>query len=75
LLAAVLAPTEKHPLAGIGCVFDGCYAGVLVTAVTERLLAAFATSAPEEGLALFNLDGIWRFLRDDGCCQVSALVC
>ena len=75
LLAAVLAAAEKHPLACLGCVFDGRYAGVLVTAIAERLIAAFATSAPEVGFTFFHFERVRRFLRDDGCCHGIALVC
>ena len=69
LVAAVLAATEEHALAGVGCVFHWRYARILVTAIAERLLAALATSAPEVGFACFNLNGVGRFLRDHGCCH------
>ena len=75
LLAAVLAAAEEYSLTGLGCVFDGRYAGVLVAAIAKRLLATFSTSAPEVGFTFFNFDGVWRFLYDNGCCHVSALVC
>ena len=69
LLAAVLAPTKKHTLAGIRCVLDRCYAGVFVAAVAERLLAALAAGAPKVAFALFNLDRVGCFLHDDRCCH------
>lgn len=75
LLATLLAAAEEQPLADISCVLDGRDARVLVTAIAEGLLAALATRTPEVGFALFNFDGVWRFLRDYGCCHVFALVC
>lgn len=73
LLAAVLAAAEKHPLARLCCVSNGCDARVLVASITEGLLAALATSAPEVGFALFYFDWIRRLLRYDGWCHVPAL--
>jgi hypothetical protein len=71
----LLATAKEDPLAGLGCVFEGRYARVLVTAIAERLLAALATRTPEVGFSFFNFDGVWRFLRYDGCCHVPALAC
>ena len=56
LVAAVLAAAEKHPLAGIGCVFDRRYVRVLMAAVAKWLIAALTTSAPEVGFAFFHFD-------------------
>ena len=75
LLATLLAAAEEHPFVGLSCVLDGRYAGILVTAITEGLLAALATRTPEVGLALFNFDRVRRFLRYYGCCHIPALVC
>lgn len=75
LLATLLAAAEEHPLAGLSCVFDGHYAGILVTAIAEGLLAALATRTPEVGLALFNFDQVRRFLRYYGCRHILALAC
>ena len=63
----MLATTEKHALAGVSCVFHWRDAGILMTAIAERLLAALAAGAPKVGFALFNFNGIGRFLRDYGC--------
>lgn len=62
--AAVLASAKEHTLRGISGVFDRCKARVFVAAIAKGLLAAFATSAPEVGFTLFNVDGIGRFLGD-----------
>ena len=69
LVAAVLTATEEHALTGVSCVFHWRDARELVTAIAEGLRAAFAASAPKVGFALFNLNGIGRFLSDHGCCH------
>ena len=75
LLATLLAAAEEHPLAGLSCVLDGRYAGVLVATVAERLIAALTTGAPEVAFAFFNFDWVGGFLRDDGCCHLADLIC
>ena len=64
LVAAVFTAAEKHALAGVSCVFHWRDGRILVTAIAEGLLAALAAGAPEVEFTLFNLNGIWRFLRD-----------
>ena len=75
LLATLLAAAEEYPLAGVCSVFDGNNARVFVASIAEGLLAALATRTPEVAFAFFNFDGVWRFLRYDGCCHVPALAC
>ena len=73
ITSSLFATAEEHALAGISCVFHWRYARILVTAIAKGLLAALATGTPKVGFALFNLNGIRRFLRDHGCCH-SVLV-
>lgn len=63
----MLTATEEYPLAGICRVLHRRNACVFVTAIAERLLAAFATRAPEVRFALFYFHGIGRLLGDDRC--------
>lgn len=67
LFAAMLTPAEENALAGLGRVFDRINVRVLVTAIAERLLAAFTTGTPEVVFAFFNFDGVRGFLGNDGC--------
>ena len=67
--ACLFTTAEEHALAGVSCVFHWRDARVLVTAIAKGLLAAFAAGAPKVGFALFNLNGIGRFLSDHGCCH------
>jgi hypothetical protein len=36
-----------------------------MASITERLLAALTTRAPEVTFSSFNFYGVWRFLRND----------
>jgi len=69
LVAAVLTTAEEHALAGVSCIFHRRDARIFVTTIAEGLLAALAAGAPKVGFALFNLNGIGRFLRDHWCCH------
>ena len=65
-ILAVLAAAKIHGAGFGGRIFDGRQAGVLVAAIAERLLGAFAAGAPVVVLAGFNGDGIRGFLGDGG---------
>lgn len=69
----MLAATEKYSFACLRSIFHWCHTGVFMATIAKRLLATFATSAPEVGFAFFNFDRIWRFLCYNGRCHVRCL--
>jgi hypothetical protein len=63
-LSRSLTATKEDLTIRFGCVLNGCKIRVFMTSITERLLAALTTGAPEVTFPSFNFYGVWRFLRN-----------